>query len=67
MIGVPVNKSCGLKKEDNVSCNKYKTHADQQKGNMESAFYLTTNGKNLFLKPLFSLIIGDANHAFSHR
>ena len=31
---------------------------------MESAFYLTTNGTNLFLKPLVSLIIGYANPAF---
>ena len=31
---------------------------------MESAFCLTTNGTNLFLKPLVSLIIGDSNQAF---
>ena len=31
---------------------------------MEIAFYLTTNGTNLFLKPMVSLIIGDANQAF---
>ena len=31
---------------------------------MESAFHLTTNGKNLLLKPLLSLIIGYANQAF---
>ena len=31
---------------------------------MESAFYLITNGTNLFLKPLVSLVIGDANQAF---
>ena len=31
---------------------------------MESSLYLTTNGTNLFLKPLVSLIIGDSNHVF---
>ena len=31
---------------------------------MKIAFYLTTNGTNLFLKPMVSLIIGDANRAF---
>ena len=31
---------------------------------MESAFYMAPNGKNLFLKPLVSLIIGDENQAF---
>ena len=31
---------------------------------MKSALYLTSNGKNLFFKPLVSLIIGDANQAF---
>ena len=31
---------------------------------MESAFYLTTNVTNLLLKPLISLIIGDANQEF---
>ena len=51
-------------KEDNGSCNKYKTHADREKGHLESDFYLTTNGTNLFLKPLVSLIIGDANQEF---
>ena len=51
-------------KRDNGYCNKYKTHADQEKGHVESALYLTTNGTNLFLKPLVSFIIGDANKAF---
>ena len=51
-------------KGDNVSCNKYKTHADQEKGNVESDFYLTKNGTNTFLKPLVSVIIGDANQVF---
>ena len=59
--GVPVNKICGLMKGDNGSCNKYKTHADQEKGDVESGLYLITNGKNLFLKPLVSLIIWDSN------
>ena len=31
---------------------------------MDSAFYLTTNSTNLFLKTLVSLIIGDMNQAF---
>ena len=62
--GVPGDKICGLMKEDNGSCNKYKTHADREKGHLESDFYLTTNGTNLFLKPLVSLIIGDANQEF---
>ena len=31
---------------------------------MESAFYITTNGTNLFLKPLVSFITGDANQVF---
>ena len=31
---------------------------------MKSALYLTRNGTNLFLKPLVSLIIVDANKAF---
>ena len=34
---------------------------------MESAFYLTMNGTNLFLKPLVSLIIGYTNQAFLSR
>ena len=51
-------------KGDNGSCNKYKTHAYREKGHTESALYLTTNGTNLFLKPLVSLIIEDANQAF---
>ena len=50
--GVPGNKICGLTKGDNGSCNNYKTHGDQDKGNVESAFYITINGTNLFLKPL---------------
>ena len=59
--GVPGKKICGLMKGDNGYYNKYKTHTDLEKGHMESAFYLTTNGTNLFLKPLVSLIIGDTN------
>ena len=31
---------------------------------MESDLYFTTNGTNLFLKPLVSFIIGDANQEF---
>ena len=62
--GVQVNKICDLMKGDNGSCNKYKTHEDREKGNVESAFYLTNNGTNLFLKPLVSLMIGDSNHKF---
>ena len=62
--GVPGNKICGLMKGENGSYNKYKTHAYQEKGHVDSAFYLTTNGKNHFLKLLVSLIIGDANQAF---
>ena len=62
--GVPGNKICGFMKLDNGYCNKYKTHADREKGNMESDFYLTTNGTNIFLKPLVSLIIGDINQEF---
>ena len=62
--GVPRNKICGLMKGDNGYCNKYKTHADREKGNTENAFYLITNGTNLFLKPLVLLIIGDTNQAF---
>ena len=46
--GVPGNKICGFMKLDNGYCNKYKTHADREKGNMESDFYLTTNGTNIF-------------------
>ena len=62
--GVPRNKIYGFMKEDNGSCNKYKTHEDQEKGNVDNVFYLTTNGTNLFLKPLISLIIVDVNQAF---
>ena len=61
---VPGNKICGLMKGDNGSCNKYKTHADQEKGNVESDFYLTTNDTNLLLKPLVLLVICDANQSF---
>ena len=57
--GVHRNKICGLMKGDNGSCNKYKTHTDLERGGVDSAFYLTTNGTNLLLKPLVSLIIGD--------
>ena len=64
MGGLPGNMIYGLMKGVNGSCNKYKTHAYREKGNVESDFYLTTNGTNLFLKPLVSLIIGDANWAF---
>ena len=62
--GVPGNKTCGLMKVDDGSCNKYKTHADQEKGNVDNAFYLTPNGTNLFLKNMVSLIIGDENQVF---
>ena len=50
--GVLGNKICGFMKGDNGYFNRYKTHADLEKG--------TT----LFLKTLFSLIIGDSNQAF---
>ena len=50
--GVPGSKICGLTKGGNGSCNNYKTHGYQDKGNVESAFYITINGTNLFLKPL---------------
>ena len=62
--GVPVNKIYGLMKGYNGSWSKYKIHADWEKGDVESAFYLTPNITDLFLKPLVSLIIWDANHAF---
>ena len=62
--GVQGNNICGLMKGDNGSCNKYKTHKDREKVNMDSAFYLTINGTNMFLKPLVSLMIGDSNHKF---
>ena len=61
---VPGNKIYGLMRGDNGSCNRYKTDADLDKVNVESAFYLTPNGTNLFLKPLVSLIIGDINQVF---
>ena len=44
------NNICGLMKVDNGSCNKYKTHVDQEKGNAEISFCLTPNGTTLFLK-----------------
>ena len=62
--GVPRNNICGLMKGYNGSCNKYKTHADREKGDVKSAFYLTTNGTNLFWKPLVSLIIWYSNQVF---
>ena len=62
--GVPGNKICGLIKGYNGYCKNSKTHADQEKGHVESSFYLTTSGTNLFLKPLVSLIIGHAKQAF---
>ena len=62
--GVPGNKICGLTKGDNGYCKNYKAHADLEKGDVESAFYLTPYGTNLFLKPLVPLIIGDKNQAF---
>ena len=64
MGGVPRNKICGLMKIENGYWNKYKTHSDQEKRNMESVLYLNSNGTNLFLKPLVSFIIGDANQTF---
>ena len=62
--GLLGNKIYGLMKRDNRSCNKYNTHADLEKVHVEIDFYLTTNGTNLFLKPLVSLIIGDSNQVF---
>ena len=64
MGGVSGNKICGLMIGDNGSCNKDKTRADRKKGHVKSDFYLKMNGATLFLKPMVSLIIGDANHAF---
>ena len=62
--GVSGKNICGLMKGDNGSCNKYKTHADQEKGNVESALYLTPNCTKMFLKPLVKFIIRDENYAF---
>ena len=53
-----------LVKLDNGYCNKYKTHADLEKGCVDSTFLLTTNGTNLVLKPMVPLIMVDANQAF---
>ena len=64
MEGVPGNKICDLMKGENGYCNKYKTHAYREKGHVQSDLYLTTNGTNLLLKPLISLITGDMNQAF---
>ena len=50
--GLPGNKICGLMKEDNRYYHKYKTCEYTDKGNVESAFYLTMNVTNLLLKPL---------------
>ena len=61
--GVPENKICGLMKLDHGYINKYKTHADIDKGCVDSVLYLTPNGTNLFLKYMVSLIIGDVNQA----
>ena len=46
------------------SCNKYKTHEGKDKGDVKSTLYLTSNGTNLFLKPLVSLTTGYANQSF---
>ena len=62
--GVLGNNICGLMKGDNESCNKYKTHAYIDRGNVDSTLYLTTHVTNLFLKPLVSLVIEDANQEF---
>ena len=51
-------------KVDNEFCNKYKTHTNREKGDVESDLYLTPNGTHLFLKPLVLLIIGYANQEF---
>ena len=64
MGGIQGNSIYGLMKGNNGSCNNYKTNEDREKGNAESALYLTPNGTNLLLKPLVSLIIGDENQAF---
>ena len=58
--GVLVDKIIGLMKGYSGSCNKYKTHSGQDNGDVESAFYLTSNSTNLLLKPLVSLTIGYA-------
>ena len=62
--GVPGTKICGLMKGVDMSCKKYKTHAGRERRDVESAFYLTSNGKHLFLNPLVSLTIGDVNKEF---
>ena len=62
--GVLGNKIYGVIKLDNGYCNKYKTHADLEKGCVDSTFLLTTNGTNLVLKPMVPLIMVDANQAF---
>ena len=62
--GVPENKISSMIKVDNGYCNTYKIHAGQDKCDVDSAFYLTSNVKNLFLKPLVPLTIGYANKMF---
>ena len=42
---IPGNKIYGLMKVYNGYCNKYNTHVDQDKGHVESALYIATNGK----------------------
>ena len=61
---VPVKKICGLIKVFDGSCNNYNTNKGKEKVYLESAFYLTSNGTNLFLKPLVSLTIGYSNQEF---
>ena len=61
---VPGNKICSLMKVVDRYCNKYKTHAGKDKGDIDSVFYLTPNGTDLFLKPLVSLNLGDENQEF---
>ena len=64
VVGVQGNKICGLMKRVDGSCNKYKTHSVKYKEDVEIAFYLSSNSTNLFLKPLVSLTIVDANQEF---
>ena len=55
--GVLGNKTCGLMKGVDGSCKIYKTHAVKEKIDLGSALYLTSNGINMFLKPLVSITI----------
>ena len=62
--GFTGNKIFGLIKGYNGSCNKYNTHANREKGDVDGAFYMTPHDTNLFLKPLVSFIILYSNQDF---